>query len=398
MRWSWKLGQFRGIAVYVHATFLLLLGWILASHLLRGHGWGAALSGTAFIVLLFACVVLHEFGHALTAQRYGIQTRDITLYPIGGVARLERIPRNPQQELLIALAGPAVNLVIAGALFIVLGAVNALSGVDQFDLMEGNLFQRLAWINLSLALFNLLPAFPMDGGRVLRALLARRMEYGRATRTAATVGQAMAFLFGFLGLMTNPFLLFIAFFVYMGAAQEANMVEAELAFQGVPTRRAMMTQFNTVTPEDTLSHAVDLLLCGAQHDFPVVRDGGVVGMLTRERLVAALGQSGPDGRVEAAMTAVPVAAFPNESLERSFQRLREADARTVPVMEDGRLVGLLTLENVGELLMVRQAIDLLPPAPAGPSGGLVDEAGEAFRLDENRTRPLRWVPRRRARG
>lgn len=368
MTWSWRIGAFRGIAVRVHATFVLLLAWILISHLVDGHGIGSALGGVAFVVLLFACVVLHEFGHALTAQRYGVGTRDITLYPIGGIARLERIPRDPRQELWIALAGPAVNVVIALALFSLLALGHAWIGAPGIQLVGGNLVRKLMWVNLLLAAFNLLPAFPMDGGRVLRAFLAGRMEYGRATRMAASVGQGMAFLFGLVGLFFNPFLLFVAFFVYMGAAEEAASVQMEIAFRGVPASRAMMTRFETLSPGDTLGSAMDQLLAGAQNDFPVVEGGVLVGILTRTGLFEALRAHGPSGVLAQAMVRDAGFVEPGDSLDAAFKRMQEGGTQTLPVIQSGRLVGLITLENIGEFLMLRQMLEEAPGSGTGSPG------------------------------
>ena len=248
MKWSWKIGRIAGIGVYMHVTFLILLGWVGASYYLVRHRWEDAMSGLGFILALFGIVVLHELGHALAARRYGIRTRDITLLPIGGVARLERMPEDPKQELVVALAGPAVNVVLAALLFAVLMAGRGISAMSDFAVGGGDILSKLLWVNVALALFNLLPAFPMDGGRVLRALLAIRMDYVRATRIAANIGQGMAFLFGFLGLFSNPFLVFIALFVWMGATQEAGMVEMKSALDGVPVERVMITGFRTLAP------------------------------------------------------------------------------------------------------------------------------------------------------
>jgi Zn-dependent protease len=211
-----------GIDVRVHWTLLILLAWIFASHVLAGHGLRVAFEGAAFIAAIFACVVLHELGHALTARRFGVRTRDITLYPIGGVARLERAPEQPVAELLIAVAGPAVNFVIAAALWLV---ADRLPGPDKLPLVGGSILGKVMYANLSIGLFNLLPAFPMDGGRVLRALLAMRLPYVRATRIAANAGKALAVLLGLAGLFGNPFLVFIALFVFVAAEQEAVMVQ-----------------------------------------------------------------------------------------------------------------------------------------------------------------------------
>jgi Zn-dependent protease len=229
MSWSWRIGRIAGIEVYVHSTFLLLLGWDALRHF-QAHGDPLeAMGGVAFTLILFGIVVLHELGHALAARHYGIRTRDITLLPIGGVARLERIPRSPGKELVIALAGPAVNGVLAASFYLGLAVGRGLSPFGESLQGRGGLLDRLFWVNVSLALFNLLPAFPMDGGRVLRAALAMRLDYVRATQVAASVGQGVAILFGILGLIYDPFLILIAFFVWLGAAEESRAVLARSA-------------------------------------------------------------------------------------------------------------------------------------------------------------------------
>src|ERR1051325_3816537 len=243
MKWSLKLGSFAGIRVYLHWTFVLLLGWILFSHVGQGHDWAEAWRSVAFILALFGCVLLHEFGHALTAKHYGIHTQDITLLPIGGIARLERLPEDPRQELWVTLAGPAVNVAIAGILFLVLRFPFQINDFSQARLLEGNFLVHLMSVNVFLAVFNLLPAFPMDGGRVLRALLSMRMGRTKATRLAANIGQGMAILFGIAGFLGNPMLIFIAIFVYLGAEAEAQAVETTSFIGGLQGRDAMMTRF-----------------------------------------------------------------------------------------------------------------------------------------------------------
>src|SRR5213083_2574667 len=273
MRWSWRIGRIAGIDLYVHMTFLILLGWVGLSYYLARHSARDALSGIGFILALFGIVVLHELGHALTARRFGITTRDITLLPIGGVSRLERIPDQPKQELLVALAGPAVNVVLAAILLAVLALGSGPAPYSAVGQAGGGFLSQMLWINVSLAAFNLLPAFPMDGGRVLRALLALRMDYVRATQIAAAVGQGIALVFGFIGLFSNPFLVFIALFVWLGASSEASMVQMRTALSGIPVSRAMLTDFHTLAPEDTAKRVLELILAGSQQDFPVV-DGG----------------------------------------------------------------------------------------------------------------------------
>ena len=357
MRWSWKIGQFRGIGVYLHATFLILIAFIVLSHWSEGHTLGKTLEGVGFILALFGCVVLHEFGHALMAARYGIKTRDITLLPIGGVARLERMPEEPLQELWVALAGPAVNLVIAGVLFIWLQFTNAFTPLEQLSLTSGPFLERLIVVNVSLLLFNMLPAFPMDGGRVLRALLATRLEYARATQIAASIGQAMALVFAFLGFFTNPFLMFIALFVWIGAAQESSMATMKAALGGIPISRAMMTDFRSLQPGDSLQRAIDLILATPQQDFPVLVAKRVVGILTSRDLMIALQKHGPDSLVEGVMRRDFVALEANEMLDTGLARIQEAECcTTAPVIDRDALVGLLTAENVNEFLLIVSAL------------------------------------------
>ena len=356
MRWSWRLGRFFGIDVFMHATFLILIGWVLLSHWLQGESLTAAVEGVGFILALFGCVVLHEYGHALTARRYGIKTRDITLLPIGGVARLERMPDQPVQELWVALAGPAVNVVIAVILFLWLQLTSSLVPVTELEVGRGSFLERLMVVNLFLVGFNMIPAFPMDGGRGVRALLAMRMEYTRATHIAASLGQFIAILFGFLGLLSNPFLVFIAFFVWIGAAQEASMVQMRTSLAGIPVSRAMVTDFHTLSPRDTLERSINLILAGSQHDFPVVDDGQVVGILLRNDLLAALARAGQATRVEQIMRREFETADWAEMLEGASLRLRECGCHTMPVTRNGQLVGLLTMDNLGEFLMIQSAL------------------------------------------
>jgi Zn-dependent protease/predicted transcriptional regulator len=374
MKWSWKLGEYAGIGVFMHWTFLILIGFIVLSHVSQGSTVAATLEGIIFVLAIFFCVVLHEFGHALTARRYGIKTRDITLLPIGGVASLERMPEEPKQELAVAFAGPAVNVVIAALLLGVLVIMNLWTPADSPDLQErlawpnrlrlvgGSFLTKLMWVNVIIVAFNLLPAFPMDGGRVLRALLATRMEYARATQVAATVGQAMAILFGFLGLFYNPFLLFIAIFVYLGAGGEAAMVSMRSTFSDVPVRDAMMTRFRVLSEDDSLSTAIEELLAGAQQDFPVASDGQIVGVLPRQTLFKALSQGVQDTRVGEIMDRTCMVVEEDEHLDNTFQRMKELGCSTLPVVREGRVVGLLSMENIGEWAMIQSALKNTPPA------------------------------------
>jgi Zn-dependent protease/predicted transcriptional regulator len=356
MGWSWRIGRIAGIDVYVHPTFLLLLVWVALAHFFAHGDMSEALYGLGFILALFGIVVLHELGHALTARRYGIRTRDITLLPIGGVARLERIPEVPAQELAVALAGPAVNVVIAAGIFLGFVLGQGLSPLSQTMRVGGGFIEQIFWVNVALVAFNLVPAFPMDGGRVLRALLAMRLDYVRATQIAASIGQAIALVFGLLGLFFNPFLIFIALFVWLAGAQEAGVVQMRSALGDIPVKRAMITNFRSVRPDDPLSQAVEHLLGGFQQDFPVVEDGQLVGVLTRHDLAAALGRHDAETPVGAVMRREFVTADPREMLQSAFARLQDGQCRTLPVVEGGHLLGLLTADSLAEVLMIQQAL------------------------------------------
>jgi stage IV sporulation protein FB len=364
MPWSLNIGSIAGTQVRVHITFLLFLGWIFFTSYAAG-GPAAAWSGLAFMVLLFACVVAHEFGHIFTARAFGVATPDVTLYPIGGVARLERIPEQPHEEFLVAIAGPLVNVVIAFTLVVFAGANLRANDLSAVETARGALVDRLAAVNLFLALFNMIPAFPMDGGRVLRALLATRLGYVRATEIAAFVGQGFAFALGFVGLFSNPMLVFIAIFVYLAASSEAHLVALRAMSRGVPVSSAMMTQFATLTPQAPVEEAVQTLLRTSQGEFPVVDEmGKPVGLLGRDALIRALKELGPDAQVAAAMTATVPTIGHRRCLEEAFRLLQEKSAPAVAVVDHtGRLVGLVTSETIGEMLMLHQAM------PKGVSWG-----------------------------
>jgi Zn-dependent protease/CBS domain-containing protein len=353
MSWSIPIVRIAGIQLRIHVTFLLLIAWLALG----------SIGAVIYVLLLFLCVVLHEFGHAIAAKSYGINTPDITLLPIGGVARLERIPEEPKQELVIAAAGPAVTAIIALSLFIVIAA----RGESEIaaPIASGDLVVNLFKINVWLLLFNLIPAFPMDGGRVLRALLATRLSYARATQVAATVGQAFAFFFGIVGLFgipgvfsPNPFLIFIAFFVYIGASQEAALAQMKDISRRFPVSSAMVREFRTLPVEATLPEAVDALLATSQHDFPVMgENGSVAGLLTRHDLIAALRKNDPTIRVGDVLRRDVPTVTTGTRFEDAFRIMQECNCPAVPVLDSmKRLVGLLTPENVSELMMVQSAL------------------------------------------
>lgn len=365
MKWSWRVGRIAGIDIRVHATFPLLFAWI-ALIAVRGGATLASVVGTvALILTVFTLVVLHECAHALVARRFGIRTHDITLLPIGGIARLERMPREPRQELLIALAGPAVNVVLAIILYAALalsGDLARLRGLDDAGTMTMTLATALAQlfaINVSLALFNLLPAFPLDGGRVLRALLAmRRGDYAKATETAARIGKAFALLFGLAGLfvISSPMLVVISLFVWLSAASEAAAAQTAAALVDVPLASLLITDLDTLSPQDPLSRASELTIQGFQQDFPVVENGALVGMLSRADLVRGLTHHGSGATVATAMRRDFHSAMPDDTPEQALKELATDAGGSLPVIRDGELVGLLTAENVMEFLMLKGAL------------------------------------------
>jgi stage IV sporulation protein FB len=357
MLWSINIGTVAGTAVRLHLTFLLFLGWIFLANWYSG-GPQAAWNSLLFMLLLFACVLAHEFGHIFVARRFGVTTPTVTLLPIGGVAQLERIPEKPSEEFLVAIAGPLVNVVIAVVLVVFLGAsldARNLSGVDNSAV---HMLDRLAAVNIFLVVFNLIPAFPMDGGRVLRALLATRLGYTRATEIAASIGQVVAFGLGFLGLFGNPLLIFIAIFVYLAASSEAQLVAIRAMSRDVPVAAAMMTQLARLAPDAHIDEAVNTLLQTSQSEFPVVEpDGRLAGVLGRADMIRALKQLGPDARVADAMTRDVPTIGHRACLEEAIRLLQEKQAAAVGVVDaSGRLVGLITSETIGEMLMVRNAL------------------------------------------
>jgi len=356
MSWSVSIGRIAGTAIRIHVTFLLFLAWIWAGSYVTG-GAQTAWDGLVFMVLLFLCVLAHEFGHIFTARAFGIPTPDVTLLPIGGVARLERIPEEPGQEFLVAIAGPAVNVVIAIALIVFAGADLGSRYLTTVESAAVPMVDRLASVNLFLALFNMIPAFPMDGGRVLRALLAIKLGHTRATQVAATIGQWFAFALGFIGLFFNPLLIFIAIFVYLAAASESHLVAVRAMSRGVPVSAAMMTQFATLTPQQHVDHAVETLLRTSQSEFPVVEGGRLAGLLGRHDIIKALKQLGPQAPIADVMRRDIPTIDNRRCLEEAFRLLQEKAVPAVGIVDpDGRLVGLVTSETVGEMLMVREAM------------------------------------------
>jgi Zn-dependent protease len=355
MGWSAKFGRIAGIDLYVHATFPLLFVWVAFIYWAQTGTVEGVLFGFLFIALLFLCVVLHEYGHALTARRYGIGTRHITLLPIGGVAMLEKMPKDPRQEIVIALMGPAVNVAIALVLYLTLGSLGSPGQMLDPALTPGNILRSVLVANIFLAVFNMIPAFPMDGGRVLRAVLSFRAGRVKATRWAATIGQGLAIVFGIVGLFGNPFLILIAIFIWMGAAAEAGSAEIEGRLDRKPVDRAMITDFQTVSPRDPLARAIDLTLATTQKDFPVLDGGRVVGVLGQGGILRGLRDRGIDGLVGDVM-GPPATADISARLLDLLDNLQHGEARIICILRHGRLVGMVDMDNISEYLRIQAAL------------------------------------------
>ena len=369
LRWSWKLVTVAGIDVYVHGTFLLLIAFVAFGDLAAGQGVAAMVRGTLLVLAVFTTVVLHELGHALTARRFGLGTRDITLLPIGGVARLERLPDEPAQQLLVALAGPAVSLSIALVLFGLVRLLDGPVGIESVRHGSGPFLTQLMWINVSLAMFNLLPGYPMDGGRILRAVLAMRMASERATQIAAGVGQGVAVIFGLVGLFVSPFLVVIAVFVWLGAQAERSLSTMKVALAGLSVRHGMITDFRTLSAADPLSRAVELTLAGFQQDFPVMDGARLAGVLTYGDLLKGLAERGRDLPVQQAMRTEVETARRSDGLDGALTRMQQGGSRVLMVVENEKVVGLLTVGNIGELLALEAAGRQAGPADARAGGG-----------------------------
>ncbi len=361
MKWSLYLGRVAGIRLFMHWTFLILVAWIFFVYYRVSKDVGAGLNGVLFILAIFACVVLHELGHALTARRYGIVTRRITLLPIGGLAQMEKLPDKPMQEFAVAIAGPLVNLGIAAVLFVIINATTGFPTLEELaatrSITAANFVFNLFAANMVLAVFNLLPAFPMDGGRMARALLSLRMDRARATRIAASVGQLLAIGFVVLGLSGNFWLAFIGIFIYLGAGAESEYEAARFSLRGYKVRDVLMTRYVTLSQDDSLELAVDRLLEGEEKEFIVTHNGEVTGILTRNEIIKGLHAYGRQGPVDKVMQREFLRLDPEMELQTVFEKMTLGKTSVAPVFEGDRLVGTLDRENISEFLLVKKALE-----------------------------------------
>lgn len=358
MKWSLKIGKVKDIGIYVHASFLILVAWIGFIYYIQTKTLSGVLDGVLFIIVLFSIVVMHELAHALTAKKFGIKTRDIILLPIGGMSRMERIPEKPIHELLIAIAGPLSNIVLAIVIYIGLFFSNHQVDWQNYSPLTSQFFEKLFVINVVLAIFNLLPAFPMDGGRVLRAALALKLNYVRATNIAAQIGQFFSIFLGILGLMYNPILVLIAVFIWIGAASESSMIQLKKALQGIPVSHSMVTDFKTLSTESTLQEIITYLDSGFQHDFPVISNGKVIGIINHFDLIKVLSQGNLNLKASEIMNTNFEVIHPNDMLDQIFLKLQTNGNKAIPVIHNQKIVGLLTLQHLGQFLMTHSSLNV----------------------------------------
>lgn len=360
MKLSLFLGRISGIKIFIHWTFILLIGWIAFMDFSQGKNINETIWTVTFYLTLFLCVFLHELGHALAAKKYHINTKDITILPIGGLARLERIPEIPRQELWVAVAGPLVNVAIAVILY--LPVVLGLSDSQEYSIVSvtrDNFISMVLYANIILVLFNLIPAFPMDGGRILRALLAMKMNRAKATKIATGIGQVLAVGFVLLGIFNGNFMLtIIGFFIYLGARAESGYTQTSSSLQGYTVKDVLMTDFKVLHKQQPLVDAARLLLDGQTKDFLVIEDGQVAGTLSRSEMIKGLSSRGGHIPVENVMNTEVNFLKADASLESIFPLSQQKDKAFFPVLdENDKLIGVVDSENIIEFIMIREAIN-----------------------------------------
>jgi len=354
MRWSIPIGRVFGITLRLHVTFLMFLAFIAYGGFqdegVTGAGWAVAMFSA-----IFACIALHELGHSVVAQQLGVQVKSITLLPIGGIAALRSIPENPWHEIAITLAGPMVNAAIACALLPFTGLPSHLLLVAMPQNLPG-LLMSLVQANITLFLFNLIPAFPMDGGRLLRAVLALVLSYQRATSIAAMVGQGMAILFILVGLKFSFWLVFIGAFIFMGAEGEDRAVRMKSVLKGLNVENIMRRDFAVLAPTDPVARGVELICQTGQDDFPVIEEGQLAGIATRTALLEAVNKLGADAPVGEIMDPDVTVVSAHDTVARVYEEIINGADAGVVVVDGGRIVGMLSPENINRYLLVQSSI------------------------------------------
>lgn len=356
MKANLELGSITGVKIIVHWTFFFLIAWIVFSELKQGGTTNSILFNLALILAVFTCVVLHELGHALTAKHFGIDTKNITLLPIGGMASLERIPESPKQELLVTIAGPLVNVIIALLLYFI-APVNEfihLNFTETFETLSSfsiqNFLFSLFIINIGLVVFNMIPAFPMDGGRILRALLAMKMDRVKATQIASSIGQSIAVLFLLIGLLYNPFLVFIALFIFLGAYGENKMVQHLALLKEHTVEEAMMLNITIFKPEDSLDIVVNKLISSTENNFVVVKDNNVQGVMYHQDIID---NSNKNVLVKNIMHTDFKTVNCNDDLEEIYRLIHSEKHPFFPVLDNKKFVGVIDYINLNEYLLLQ---------------------------------------------
>ncbi|WP_435412716.1 site-2 protease family protein [Psychroserpens mesophilus] len=359
MKSNLGLGRLFGIKIRIHWTFSFLIVWIIFDELQSGGNIQSIMFNLALVVAVFLCVVLHELGHALTAKQFGIQTSKITLLPIGGLASLDKLPESPKQELLVVVAGPLVNLVIALALYVAIPVQNyihlnfteIMTSLMSFTLQ--NFLFYLFIVNVGLVLFNCIPAFPLDGGRVLRALLALKMNRLKATQIAATIGQIIAVFLLLVGLLFNPFLIFIALFIFLGAYGENQMVQHLNFIKGHSVEEAMLINISVFKPSDSIDLVINKIISGTETNFVVVDEGTVKGILYHKRIVE---NSNKNVLVEAIMERDFKCVDSSDSLKKIYHLIYNEKQEFYPVLSQGKLVGAIDTVNLNEYIALQSKL------------------------------------------
>ena len=352
MGWSINIGKIFGIRFRIHATFFLLLFFVFVS-VVGQFGINRAILATLLICAVFVCVLIHEVGHSLIARRFGKETKSITLLPIGGVATIEEMPEKPIQEIAMAIVGPFINLAIAGILYMFVGQWTGAGASNLYPDSVKSFFAGLIGINVMLAVFNMIPAFPMDGGRVLRGILAVKMDYVKATSAAVFVGQALAVLFIFFGLFFDWWLALIGVFLYIGAGSEKQQVMLKSILRQVPVGEAMTTDFLTLRPDEPVRNALEHFHHGHQDDFPVIGEGGVEGILTRDRILAGIHEKGLDAPISEIMDRTFVLVAPKTPLDEVYKKLLSTKKTAMIVAEAGEIKGMVCLDGISRYFMIR---------------------------------------------
>ena len=359
MKYALNIGSPFGIRISIHWTFLLLIAWIVIVDLQRGMDLEQILMSILFIIVLFICVILHELGHSLAARRYGSDVRSITLLPIGGMANITKIPEKPGEELVVSVAGLIVNVIIAALIWAILTITTGgieLERIDITAITGKNFFVMLMGVNILLVVFNLIPAFPMDGGRILRAFLSFKMDRVRATNVSKTIGQLFAVGFMILGIFVNPFLIIIGIFVFIGANAEYQMVKFGSALHNFKVEDVLITDFMTIGPGETIAEAADLLVHHRGNAFIVMSDDKMEGILTKDDIIRGITEYGLNGRVKEVMTTGVFTVDKQSPLNEVFQEMQQKRYAIVPVIFEGKIIGVIELENLNEFMRIQNAL------------------------------------------